>query len=164
MDNLIVSVLGHSNSGKSTTWNNLFGREVRTGTELRRLYLKPNQYVEVFLVSGSPEERETYVGEIIGEQEPRIVLCSMQYRRDVLTTIDFFTERHYSLYTQWLNPGYHDQNETSMFDYLGIWNYLNSKNATLLIENGKLDTNARVQRICEFIFGWATYRDLIITE
>lgn len=89
-DNLVIAVLGNRNSGKSTTWNELFGRTVRTGSQMRRLDLTATEYVEVFLVSGSPEERETYVGEIIGTQTPRIVLCSMQYRADVTQTIDFF--------------------------------------------------------------------------
>src|SRR5258706_10298933 len=96
MDNLVVAVMGHRNSGKSTTWYELFGRTVRTGTELKKLYLTNTEYIEVFLVSGSPEERETYVGDIIGTLRPRIVLCSMQYRRDVTTTIDFFFRNKYS--------------------------------------------------------------------
>ena len=60
-ENLLISVLGNRNSGKSYTWNTLFKQTVRTGTELRRLYLTDNEYVEVFLVSGSAEERKEYV-------------------------------------------------------------------------------------------------------
>lgn len=161
MDNLVVSVLGHRNSGKSTTWNDLFGRSVRTGSYLRRLYLSPKEYVEVFLVSGGPEERETYVGEIIGSQRPRIILCSMQYGQDVTTTIDFFIKNDYSVYCQWLNPGYTDPFDIQMFDRLGLINYLISHNSTLTIQNGKENTNRRVQMIKEFIYGWAWYRDLI---
>ena len=59
MDKLLVSVIGKRNSGKSSTWNSLFGRTVKTGTKLKRLYLNETEYVNVFLVSGSPEERET---------------------------------------------------------------------------------------------------------
>jgi hypothetical protein len=62
-DNLCVAVLGHRNSGKSLTWNTLFGRRVSTGRRMRRLFLTPTQYVEVFLVSGSSEERHLYVEE-----------------------------------------------------------------------------------------------------
>lgn len=57
-NNLLVGVLGHRNSGKSRTWNVLFGSTVKTGTLMRHLFLTETEYVEVFLVSGSPEERE----------------------------------------------------------------------------------------------------------
>ena len=75
-DNLVVSVLGNRNSGKSYTWNKLFGREVRTGKKLKRLYFNENEYVLVFLISGSPEERHKYVGDLITAKQPEIVLCS----------------------------------------------------------------------------------------
>src|SRR4051812_18067671 len=102
-DKLVVAVLGHRNSGKSTTWNTLFGHTVRTGNKIRRLFLTESEWVDAFLVSGSPEERHTYVGEIIGEQSPSLVLCSMQYRADVTQTIDYFLENEYALFVQWLN-------------------------------------------------------------
>jgi len=76
-NNLVIGLLGHRNSGKSSTWNELFQRTVKTGTEIRRLYLTKSKYIEVFLVSGSPEERYTYVGELIGDLKPRINLCLM---------------------------------------------------------------------------------------
>lgn len=164
MDNLVVSVLGHRNSGKSTTWNELFGRTVRTGTEERRLYLRPNEYINIFLVSGSPEERETYVGDIIGKQKPRIILCSMQYRRDVTTTIDFFLQNNYSIYCQWLNPGYSDSFDTQIPDSFGILNYLLSYNSTVTIQDGKVNPALRVQLIREFLYGWAKHRELIQIE
>lgn len=161
MENIVISVLGHRNSGKSTTWNGLFDRTVRTGSETRRLYLNQNEFVEVFLVSGSPEERETYVGDIVGTLRPRIILCSMQYRQDVNTTIDFFLQNHYEIYCQWLNPGYSDPFDIPMFDNLGIINYLISHKSTVTIQNGKLNLNERVQLLKEFIYGWARYRNLI---
>jgi GTPase Era involved in 16S rRNA processing len=37
MPNLVVAVLGHRNTGKSTTWNTLFGATVKTGKHERRL-------------------------------------------------------------------------------------------------------------------------------
>ena len=46
--NLLVSVLGNRKSGKSHTWNTLFGKTVRTGGEVRKLYLSDTEYVEVF--------------------------------------------------------------------------------------------------------------------
>ena len=54
MDKLLVSVIGKRNSGKSSTWNSLFNRTVKTGIKLKRLYLNETEYVNVFLVSGSP--------------------------------------------------------------------------------------------------------------
>jgi hypothetical protein len=78
-DRLLAGVLGHRNSGKSHTWNTLFGRTVRRGVYARTLELRPGESVEVFLVSGSFEEREEYAGDILKNQDCRIVLCSMQY-------------------------------------------------------------------------------------
>jgi hypothetical protein len=54
-DKLVVAVLGNRNAGKSLTWNELFGRTVRTGKDLRLLKLNAHEAVEVFLVSSSPE-------------------------------------------------------------------------------------------------------------
>jgi hypothetical protein len=163
MDKLLIAVLGYSNSGKSTTWNELFGRIVKTGVHEHQLYLNSTEYVNVFLVSGSPEERQKYVGDLITVNEPRIVLCSMQYREDVRQTIDYFVEREYQIYCQWINPGYQDPNEYHQFDSLGVFNYLQGLNATVGIRNGKIDAKSRVQEIKEFIYGWSTYKNLICT-
>ena len=162
MDNLVVAVMGHRNSGKSTTWYELFGRTVRTGTELKKLYLTNTEYIEVFLVSGSPEERETYVGDIIGTLRPRIVLCSMQYRRDVTTTIDFFIQNEYSVFVHWLNPGFNDDNVKS-FDELGLINYLIANDSIVGIRNGRVSTKKRVQEIRDYLYGWAKSRNLLLT-
>ena len=108
MENLLVSVLGNINSGKSHTWNKLFDLTVRTGKKERRLYFNDCEYVKVFLVSGSPEERETYVGELITAEEPKIILCSTQYRESVKTTFRYFIEKGYFIFVHWLNPGYSD--------------------------------------------------------
>jgi hypothetical protein len=164
MEKLLVSVLGNRNSGKSTTWNTLFDITVKTGTKSRRLYLNDKEFVNVFLVSGSPEERETYVGEIITENNPRIVLCSMQYRTDVIQTIDYFLQRNYFIYCHWLNPGYDDVNEQPQFDLYGIFNYLIGMNSSVGVRNAKNDLNDRVEEIKEYIYGWAKYRNLIMTE
>src|ERR1017187_3287871 len=88
-ERLMVGVLGNRNSGKSHTWNTLFGRTVRTGGEPRHLTLRPGECVEVFLVSGSPEERHLYVDQILSGQSSRIVLCSMQYVDGVQHTLDY---------------------------------------------------------------------------
>jgi hypothetical protein len=160
-DRIVVSVLGNRNSGKSTTWNTLFGGTVRTGVHIRRLYFNATEYIEVFLVSGSPEERGLYVGDIIGEQAPRIILCSMQYYADVTETIDYFLEHGYSLYTQWLNPGYSDSGRQS--DSLSLVPYLLDRGAVLSIRDGTIVPEPRVQELSDLLYGWAHTRGLILT-
>jgi hypothetical protein len=159
MKYLAVAVLGNRNAGKSYTWNMLFGRTVRTGKHLHRLQLTPTEWVEVFLVSGSPEERKLYVGEIIQSQQPQIVLCSMQYRADVAKTIDYFSANDYSLYVQWLNPGYSDP--STMSDSLSLIPYLLNRTAVVGMRNGKANPAERVQEILDFIYGWAHSRGLL---
>jgi hypothetical protein len=161
MQNLVVTVLGNRNSGKSSTWNHIFEHTVKTGSNIRRLYLSPKEYVNVFLVSGSPEERELYVGDIIASANPRIVLCSVQYRTDVHQTIQYFNDNNYLIYCQWLNPGYHDSNDTMSFDGLGLLNYITSLGGIVCVRSGKNDLTSRCEELESFIYGWAYYRDLI---
>lgn len=162
MPHLAVTTLGNRNSGKSRTWNTLFGTTVKTGKYERRLYLNKAQYVNVFLVSGSPEEREEYVGEIITVERPSIVLCSTQYIEPVRTTYDFFFKNGYEVFVQWLNPGYSDSARYE--DELGLVTYLLGKGATLQMRNGQVDPSIRVQDLVQAILGWATYHDLVHTE
>ena len=162
LDRLVVGVIGNENSGKSTTWNTLFGATVRTGKYPRDLELRIGEKVKVFLVSGSPEERKIYVGKILDGQESRIVLCSMQYTKEVHDTLDHFIGQEYMIYIQWLNPGYHDQepeqeDPTITLKILEAESVFSIRDAT---EDGDLER--RVQEIREFIYGWAKYRDLIL--
>jgi len=161
-DRLLVAVLGNRNSGKSTTWNRLFDGTVKTGKYPRPLYLNRAQSVEVFLVSGSPEERELEVGDILPEPLPRIVLCSTQYRQDVTGTFDYFFAKGYEVFVQWLNPGCNDGGAYQ--DTLGLRDYLLNKGATLQVRDGQIDPAPRVKELRQFILGWATHRDLIGTE
>lgn len=163
MDKLLVSVLGNRDSGKSHTWNTLFDGIVRTGKDERRLYFNECKYVNVFLVSGSPEEREIYVGDIVTAQNPKIVLCSAQYREDVTETFKYFLENSYFIFTHWLNPGYSDY-DTLYFDYLGIFNWLLSQQSIVGIRSGKISAESRVREIKEYIYGWANARNLIVDE
>jgi hypothetical protein len=160
MNKLMVAILGNRNAGKSTTWTTLFERTVKTGKYLRRLYLNDTEYVEVFLVSGSPEEREKDVEEIITVEQPPIVLCSTQYRTDVIETYDYFKNNGYSLYIQWLNPGYSD-GDFAYYDSLGLTERLLSYGAVVAIRNGKEKTDNRINEFRAFIYGWAKYRNLI---
>jgi hypothetical protein len=104
-DRLFVGVLGHRKAGKSTTWNTLFARTVKTGNNSRMLELRPGECVEVFLISGSNEERGKYAGEVLKNQRARIVLCSMQYVEEVRDTVGYVVEVDFRMYVQWLNPG-----------------------------------------------------------
>ena len=158
MAKVAVIVLGNRRSGKSTTWNTLFGRTVRTGAEVRALALSDETEVPVFLVSGSPEERKEYVGKIVGDVEARVVLCSLQYTDHARDTINYFIENGYGLYAQWLNPGFDDQGP--QLDTLGFVPYLLHRGATLSIRDGQVDPKARVSEIREFLLGWASSRRL----
>ena len=159
-DRLFVSVMGNQGAGKSHTWNTLFGRTVRRGKRSRYLELRPNECVEVFLVSGSFEERNEYAGDILDDQSARIVLCSIQYKREVTKTLDYVKERDFDIYAQWLNPGYPD-NEV-YFDRLGLADQMLWYHASLAMRSGKINANSRVQEIREFIYGWAINRGLIV--
>lgn len=159
---LLIGVLGNRNSGKSHTWNTMFGRKVNRGKKPRFLELRTGEDVEVFLVSGSFEERKEYAGDILGNQDCRIVLCSMQYTEDVQKTLDYLIEHDFYLYIQWLNPGYDDPGE--VWDRLGLVNQILSVPSTFSIRNGQNDANARVQEMREFIYGWAKYRNLLLSR
>jgi hypothetical protein len=149
-DRLLMGVLGNRNSGKSHTWNTLFGRTVRTGGEPRHLTLRPGECVEVFLVSGSPEERHLYVADILRNQDCRIVLCSMQYIAGVQETLGYFIENNFSLQIQWLNPGFSDDEVVQ--DSLGlVETILSNRRSTLSLRDGTVDADARVQEIREKI-------------
>ncbi|RUR96869.1 hypothetical protein [Pectobacterium polaris] len=161
-ERLLIAVLGNRNSGKSTTWNRLFGSTVKTGKYERPLFLNDAQWVNVFLVSGSPEEREIEVGEILPESVPQIVLCSTQYREDVTETFDYFFRQGYEVFVQWLNPGYSD--DTPYDDNFFLRDYLLENGATIQIRDGQADPTYRLKDIRQLIFGWASYRNLIVTK
>lgn len=105
-ERLLVGVVGHSNAGKSSTQEDLFGANVKTSSygNQRRLYLCKNQkdWVNVFLINGSPGERQKDVKEILNPkgiinfENPRILLCSMQYPNDAVgATVQYFIELYY---------------------------------------------------------------------
>jgi len=159
VDRLFVSALGTRNAGKTHTWNTLFGSTVKTGKHARHLELRPNECVDVFLISGSNEERNQYAGDILDDQGCRIILCSMQYVSHASDTIEYVEKSGFRIYTQWLNPGYRDP--TPYTDHLGIFDRLISIGATACKRSGKMNADPRVQEIREFIYGWAVYRGLI---
>jgi len=161
-DRLLVSILGNRHTGKTTTWHTLFGASVNTGKHERRLYLNKAQWVKVFLVSGSPEERKMPIAEMLGGKLPQIVLCSTQYRATVKSTYDHFFRNDYEVFSQWLNPGH---GEASQYpDTLGLGQYLLDKGATLHVRDGRVDPASRVKELRQHILGWATYRGLVQTD
>jgi len=160
-DRLFVGVMGNRNSGKSTTWNTLFGATVRTGTNTRTLTLYGGECVEVFLISGSPEERQLYAGEILDDQTCQIVLCSIQYVEQVKDTLNYVIDNEFDLFIQWLNPGRHDVGE--YFDRLGLEPWLVGQGATVSMRDGKVPPADRTEELRQFIHGWAKRRGLTFT-
>jgi hypothetical protein len=121
-DRLFVAVVGTRKAGKSTTWNTLFQRDVRTGREPRALQLGAGISTEVFLISGSNEERHQYAGEVLDNVNCRIVLCSVQYTDGAFdSTWKYVFDERFAIYAQWLNPGY---NREECWDRLGLVNTL----------------------------------------
>src|ERR1035437_8006471 len=118
VDRLFVAVIGRRKSGKSRTWNTLFGHEVRTGKEPRTLDLGGGHSADVFLISASNEERQRYAKDVLNDVSCRIVLCSVQYSAGAFeTTWNYIFEEGFSVYAQWLNPGH---NGMEYFDGLGL--------------------------------------------
>jgi 3',5'-cyclic AMP phosphodiesterase CpdA len=159
--NEIHRILGHRNAGKSHTWNTLFNETVKTGKHARMLELRPNECVEVFLISGSPEERNLYAGDVLKNQDARIVLCSMQYVEHVVDTFTYIFEEDFWVYVQWLNPGHSD--DAAYPDYLGLGNRLMFSGATITVRSGRDDATSRIRELREFIYGWSSFRRLIVS-
>ena len=158
-DRLFVGVLGNKNSGKSRTWNTLFGTKVKTGKKARRLSLYGGECVDVFLVSGSFEERQLYAGDVLDSQACRIILCSMQYTEAVRQTLDYVSVNEFDVFVQWLNPGHRDKGES--FDRLGLLSWLIGHRATVHVRDGKPSAIDRTEELRQFIHGWAKARNLI---
>jgi hypothetical protein len=156
---LAVGVLGLRNAGKSHTWNTLFGRTVRTGNH--RLHLRPGEYVETFLISGSPQEQRKDIKDILKNQRHKIVLCSMQYIEGVQRTLDYFASNHFFLYLQWLNPA-RKRYDVRGFDDLGLTSRVLAARSLLSMRNGHKHAGSRVQELREFIYGWAKFHGLLL--
>jgi cyclophilin family peptidyl-prolyl cis-trans isomerase len=104
-----------------------------------------------------------YVGDILQDQNCRIVLCSMQYVENVHQTLDYFINYGFTLHIQWLNPGHRDHGQIA--DDLNLVDtILNTRRSSFSIRDGRRAAEGRVQELREFIYGWALYRDLIRTS
>jgi hypothetical protein len=186
-DRLFVAVIGERNSGKSTTWNALFGRTVKTGKKPRILDVGPATSVDVrlisgsneekhrnlpdvlaplqldvFVISGSNEEKERYAQKVLKNIGCRIILCSVQYVEEAFErTWDYVFAEGFSIYAQWLNPG-HKGTET--LGRMGLVNQLLAHGAVVSIRDGR-EENAglqlRVEEIRQYIHGWAAARALL---
>ena len=170
-DRLVVAVLGRTDSGKSTTWNRLFGKpegqRVHTTWKPRWLEIRPGEWVEVFLITRSPEEAgEPKVYESLRGQSCPIVLCSMRYAESAKKMLDYFIQEGFDLYVQWLNPGYDKQNrginkKSPIPDRRGLRDRVRAAGGQFFIRNGNTDPTDRVEEIRDHIYEWAKTRNLI---
>ncbi len=150
---LVIGVLGNYRAGKSKTWHTLFGREVRTGKHPRKIWIH-NLQIPVFLINCAPLDRGVELKYIMPNKDPEIVLCSFLYHKDVKDNINYFFDRNYQMYLQWLNPGYEDENDKVLFYNVGIINYLMSKGAVIAVKNGKNNPKERVNEIRNYLYSW----------
>ncbi|RKQ72509.1 hypothetical protein [Oceanibaculum indicum] len=160
-DRLFVGVLGNRNSGKSITWNTLFGSTVKTGTHPRKLDLYDSECVEVFLISGSFEERQLYAGDVLDNQDSRIILCSIQYTKEVYKTLYYVEDKGFDVFVQWLNPGYNDDGEN--YDNLGLMPWFLGHGATVSMRDGTVSPILRTEEIRQYIYGWSRPRGIIFS-
>ena len=162
VDRLFVAVVGERNAGKSKTWNALFGHEVKTGKKPRALNVDEGLWTNVFLISGSNEEKRTYAADVLKDVDCRIVLCAVQYIEEAFRrTWNYVFDERFLIYVQWLNPGYRGEFEP---DSIGLVDRLLCRNAIVSIRDGQ-DENAglhrRVEELRQFIHGWASARGLV---
>lgn len=116
---LFVAVIGEQRSGKSVTWEALFGKRVQKGKKTLVL----NEYLQtsVFVFVSSPQEnywtKEKFQTEFNRtNQQSRIILCSLQshptgnmINRRVVTkeeVLDTAKDNGYDIFIYWLNPGF----------------------------------------------------------
>lgn len=150
---LLIGVLGNLGAGKTTTWNEFFGRNVHTGKNIRYINIH-DEKIPVFLINGAPLERRTNLEYILPDKDPQIVLSSFLYHKDVKNNFKFFIDKGYELYIIWLNPGFSDPNDKVLFYNAGIINYLLSSSATVSVKNGKKSPFLRSNDIKNYLYAW----------
>ena len=171
-DKLAVCIIGHPNSGKSETWYSLFGKKVHRGKYERELLvfegLSPSmkEYVDIFLINGSPQESGELINGMIPLPLPKIVLCSLQYAEGseyvegVFGSIEWLETNGYKLYVLWLNPGY--GGEFPYLDDLGLCSRIHRNDNNLIgRRNGSDNPESRAEEIRSFVHGWAKQRGLV---
>lgn len=126
-----ILILGNRNSGKSNTFYEFFGKKIRTGLKKINfnkkdieLFVKNSSFEEmdqeindaIFVRNSSFEELDDEAENFFNENNlPKIVLCAVQYKEKGLSTIEYFKNKGYYLYIQWLNPGFKDTKEYDDF-------------------------------------------------
>jgi hypothetical protein len=116
-------------------------------------------HLNVFLVSGSNEEKKRYAQKVLEDVNCRIVLCSVQYTAEAFErTWDFVLDQGFRVYVQWLNPGYRADES---YDHLGLVNRLLSDQAVVSIRDGRKHLTERTEELRQFIHGWAAARSLV---
>lgn len=158
MSKLAVIVLGNRDSGKSYTWNSLFNRKVRSGYKWLNIF--DEHCIELFLISGSPQERGKTIEEILKGDKPDILLSSIQYCFESFNSFDYLINSDYKIYCYWLNPGYEDKCDLK-FDNHGVINFLLSKNATITITDANSLVQPRIEEIKRVILSWALSKGMI---
>lgn len=137
-EKLLIAVLGKKNSGKSETWKKLFSdSNIRTAQKSERdLELHSGEFTKVFLINGSPQEREKKVEDII----------QVGYDPNIF-------------YLHWLNPGYNDSSEYN--DFLGLIPEVMKMNSLVGQRDGKCSASGRVEEIRSYIYNWSNKFGLI---
>jgi hypothetical protein len=160
LERLFVGVLGNRNSGKSTTSNTLFGATVRTGQYPRTLTLYDGECVEVFVISGSPEERHLYAGDIPKKTGmPHRALFALIHRGG--TSDARFRDRGGLRYLRaMVKPRPNDAGENN--DQLGLMPWLLGHGATVAMRDGQVPPGSRTEEIRQFIHSWAKAHGLTL--
>ncbi|WP_438298444.1 hypothetical protein [Sporosarcina sp. FA15] len=160
---LLIAVMGQRNSGKSETWKVLFNdKNIRTTPKSERiLKVGPNnEYTNVFLINGSPQERGKRVEDIIQlNYNPEIALCSIQFKKDALNTLKYFHDNDYHIYLHWLNPGYHDSYEYP--DSENIIQEIMKMDSLIGKRSGKTIASLRVEEIKNYLYDWSKRNGLL---
>lgn len=165
---LAVISLGKRNSGKSSTWYEIFGRVIRTGWKKLSftkdeitLFVKNSSFEEtgteidedIFIRNASFEEYGDEIIDYFSEKKlPNVIFCAVQYVEHGIQTINWFKEHDYYLYIQWLNPGYSDSCEYS--DFLEFEKQFG--NYGIFIKKTGKEKKLRATEIKEFVFFWIT--------
>ena len=146
MKKIAIIALGKPNSGKSSTWYEIFERRIYTGYKILKL---KNFQLNIYVQNTSFEENKGKISESpISKEFPSIVFCSVQYNEEGINTIEWFQKEEYYLYIQWLNPGY--KYDDSYEDFLGIEEKF-KKYGEFHKVSGKEKTD-RVTKIKDFLY------------
>ena len=130
---------------------------------IRKLWLDDEGHTaEVFLISGSNEERKKYAKSVLEDVDCRIVLCSVQYVEEAFeATWNYIFSEGFMIYAQWLNPGHNGEEQ---WDRLGLVNRLLQHDAVISLRDGRTGAEKlryRVEELRQFIHGWASARGLV---